>query len=381
VSAIPLELVAEPGRLAELVDRVRDEPIVGMDTEAASFHRFRDRIYLLQLSSPSTTTIVDPLGTGGLESLGGWLTGGRTEFVFHDADYDLRLLRLEYGFQVSRLFDTRVAAQFLNEPAIGLAALLETRFGVKTDKRYQRADWSARPLAPEMLAYAATDTHYLLPLRDAFREELTRAGRLAWVEEECALLTRVEWDPPEAPEEAFFRVKGSRHLDRRGLAILRELYVWREHLSTRLDRAAFRVISNETMLTLAQRRPRTISALEQIPGVGRETIARRGGELLEAIHRGLALADADLPAFPRHPRIRPDPAFEARVERLKEWRKGLAERLALQPGLVAPNALLENIARRTPGTEEELLLVPGIRRWQVGEFGREILTVLAEKSS
>src|SRR5439155_10322588 len=143
---------------------------------------------------------------------------------------------------------------FLNEPAIGLAALLERWFGVRTDKRFQRAAWSARPLSPDMVAYAATDTRYLPELRDLLRERVERMGRLSWVEEECQLLTQVRWAEPESPEVAFLKVKGARALDPRGLAVLREVFLWRERTAARFDRAPFRVLGNETLLALAAER-------------------------------------------------------------------------------------------------------------------------------
>src|SRR5919201_1473440 len=106
------------------------------------------------------------------------------EIVFHDADYDLRLLHQEYGFSATNLFDTRIAAQLLNEPGVGLAALLEKYLAVRLDKRFQRADWSARPLSPEMLEYAASDTRHLPELRDLLRTRLEAKGRLDWALEE-----------------------------------------------------------------------------------------------------------------------------------------------------------------------------------------------------
>ncbi len=369
-------LIADRPAFDSLVAAWQSEPVVGIDTEAASFHRFRDRVYLLQLSTPNQTVIVDPVGTDGLEPLRPWFDHGTTQFIFHDADYDLRLMHREAGLRIRNLFDTRVAAQFLNLPGIGLGAILESRFGIRTDKRFQRADWSARPLTAEMLNYAATDTHYLPELRIAFLDELAAIGRLTWVEEECQLLVAVEWPSPEPPEQTFLKIKGARELDRRGLAILRELHVWREDIADRLDRALFRVIGNEVLVTLARERPPDLKALERIRGIGAENAARRGPEVIEAIERGLAIPDAELPAFPRHPRYRPDPAFDDRVERLKAWRTTLATRVDLPPGLVAPNATLEGVARTAPTTTEELLAVPGIRRWQVGEFGNEMMALV-----
>ncbi|MHB1327059.1 MAG: ribonuclease D [Gemmatimonadales bacterium] len=372
----PVRLVTTPDDLSRLIEQWQDEPVVGIDTEAASFHKYRDRVYLLQLSTPTETAVVDPLGTHGIALLRDWLASERTEFIFHDADYDVRLMHREAGLRVRRLFDTRVAAQFLSLPNIGLAALLSERFGVATDKRFQRADWSARPLSPEMVVYAATDTRYLPALRSQLLDELTRAGRASWAEEECDLLTRVEWPTPDPPEEAFLRMKGARDLDRRGLAVLRELFVWRDKTAAKLDRALFRVMGNEPMLKLAASPPRSVEELGKIPGVGADNAARRGQEILDAIERGRAVPDQELPAFERRPRHRPDPVFDARVERLKAWRVGLAERYQLSPGLLAPNGLLEAVARAVPATVDDLIAVPGVRRWQAREFGAELLQVL-----
>ena len=373
-------LIADQPAFESLVAEWQREPVVGIDTEAASFHRFRDRVYLLQLSTPNQTVIVDPIGTNGLESLRPWFDHGTTQFIFHDADYDLRLMHREAGLRVRNLFDTRVAAQFLNLPGIGLGAILESRFNIRTDKRFQRADWSARPLTAEMLTYAATDTRYLPDLRIAFLEELAAIGRLGWVEEECQLLTTVEWPSQEPPEQTFLKIKGARDVDRRGLAILRELHVWREGIAERLDRALFRVIGNETLVALASAPPQDLKALERIRGIGAENAARRGPEILAAIERGLAVPDGDLPTFPRHPRYRPDPAFEVRMERLKTWRATLATRINLPPGILAPNATLEGVARTAPTTTEELLDVVGVRRWQVNEFGTEMIALIKAKA-
>ncbi len=373
-------LIADRPAFEALVTGWQREAVVGMDTEAASFHRFRDRVYLLQLSTPEQTVIVDPVGTGGLEPLRPWFDHGATQFIFHDADYDLRLMYREAGLRIRDLFDTRVAAQFLNLPGIGLGAILESRFGIRTDKRFQRADWSARPLTPDMLNYASTDTHNLPDLRIAFLGELDAIGRLAWVEEECRLLTAVEWPTQEPPEQTFLKIKGARDLNPRGLAVLRELHVWRDGVAGRLDRALFRVLGNEVLIALAGEPPRDLKGLERIRGIGPDNAARRGPEILEAIERGLTVPDADLPAFPRHPRYRPDPAFDVRVERLKTWRAALATRINLPPGLLAPNATLDGVARAVPTSPEELLLVPGIRRWQVGEFGKEVIALVSAKA-
>jgi ribonuclease D len=362
--AIP-ELAGAGGRLA-------------VDTEAASFHRYSDRVYLLQVSSADRTLVVDPLAVTDFGVLGRVLADPAVEIVFHDADYDLRLLQKEFGIRATRLFDTRVAAQLLDEPGIGLAALLEKYMGVTLDKRFQRADWSLRPLSADMLAYAATDTMHLLALRDILAGRLEAMGRTAWAEEEFALLDPQRFAPEDDDEPAWLRLKGARLLKPRELAVLRELFQWRDELARRLDRAPFRVLNNDPMLALARQQPRTPDALRTIPGIGGETLARRGAHLLQAVERAMALPDDRLPRVERGPRRVPDPVFEARMERLKAVRNRLAPQVGLQPGVLCPNGTLEAIARAVPSSLDDLTQVPGIRRWQLQVLGRELLAAVPE---
>ncbi len=374
-------LIRSPAEFTALLEGLRREPLIAIDTEAASFHRYHDHVYLLQLSTRTGTWIVDPLLVPGLPGLGQLLIDPDIELVFHDADYDLRLLHQEFGFRAARLFDTRVAAQFLNEPGIGLAALLEKHFDVRLDKRFQRADWSARPLSAAMLAYAALDTRWLPELRDHLRGELERRGRLAWVEEECRLLTGVRWPEPVAAEEAALAAKGARNLSARQLAVFREAYVWRDRTAAALDRAPFRVLGNEALFALTERLPGTPSELASVPGVGRDTIERRGEEILDAVRRGLALPEEALPRYERARRHRPDLLFDMRLERLKARRVELAQRLDLQTGVLAPNWLLEAVARAAPVNLAELERIEGVRRWQVETIGQELVAAIVQRRS
>ena len=353
------------------------EPLLAVDTEAASFHRYRDRVYLLQLSSRDTTAVVDPLGVD-LTPFGAMLADPGVEVVFHDADYDLRLLDREFGFRATRLFDTRVAAQLLNEPGVGLAALLEKYLGVKLDKRFQRADWSARPLSAGMLDYAAADTRNLLELRDILLRRLVELGRLTWAEEEFLLLEGVRWSAPEDGEPAWLRMKGARALRGRALAVLREVFEWRDATAKKADKASFRIINNEPMLAIAKAPPTTLAELRAIPGVGHDLVERRGRELLAAVERGLRVPERELPRVERTPRRAADPAFDARVERLKAVRNREATRLDLPPGVVCPNGTLEAIARAVPANLEELGRVAGLRRWQAAELGAALLEALPD---
>ncbi len=371
---MPHRLVDDADALADLLAAIATERCVAIDTEAASFHRYHDRVYLIQLSTPTRTAIIDPLSAGDLSGLGALLADNAIEKIFHDGDYDLRLFDKDLGFHARHLFDTRIAAQFLNEPGIGLAALLQKYLQVTPDKRFQRADWSARPLTDPMLDYAAGDTEHLHVLRGILEERLVALGRLHWLAEECARLENIRWSTaPVDPETAFLKLKGAKALPGRALAILRELYNWRDEVAATLDRALFRVLGNEVLFLLAEQPVTDLRALAAVRGMNRDLAERRGEEILAAIARGLALPEDQLPRPPRAQRFVPDPEFEARVDALKRIRNAEAERLELAPGVLCPNGTLEAVARAAPTSLTALAAIPDLRRWQVEAIGAALV--------
>ncbi len=349
---------------------------VAIDTEGASFHRFVDRVYLLQLSTPTEHAVLDPLAITPPAGLGALVEDPRVQVVFHDADYDLRLLRQDYGWKVQGLFDTRVAAQLLGVKQFGLAALLGEHFGVKLDKKHQRADWSMRPLTADMLSYAAQDTMHLLALRDILRDQLERADRMSWAAEEFARLEAVEFSADD-PANAFLKVKGARDLSRRELGVLRELVQWRDHVAATLDRATFRVMGNEPLLEIARIAPQSASGLTAIKGVPRGISETRIADVLAAVARGLAVPADALPQFPKAPRWDRDPKFEERVSALRSVRDAVAARLDLDPGVLCSRERLETVARKVPTSLSDLEAIPDLRHWQIGLMGTEMLRAVA----
>lgn len=350
---------------------------MAVDTEGASYHRFVDRIYLLQLSTPTHHAIIDPLKVTGLDRLGRLLESREVEVVFHDADYDLRLLHQDYGWRVTNMFDTRVAAQLLGIKAFGLAALLEQYFGIKLDKKHQRADWSMRPLTDDMLQYAAQDTLHLIELSQRLRAQLEKKGRWSWAQEEFERLEGTRWEA-EDPATAFLRVKGARDLTRRELARLRELVPWRDAIARAQDRSTFRVLTNEALLDLSRRNPPTVAELSALRGLNGRLIDQRGREIIDALGRGNRVPEAELPRFPRAPRWDRDPEFDERVSRLKSARDEAAQRLELDPGVLCARERIEAVARRKPRTVDDVAGVPELRRWQVEVLGEAFVEALRD---
>jgi len=372
-SALYLDKPDQVDRFLKEISAVKE---LALDTEGASFHRFLDRIYLLQLSTRERSAIIDPLPIGSPVGLGELLQNKSVEVVFHDADYDLRLLHQDYGWHVTNIFDTRIASQLLGIKSFGLAALLEQFFDVKLDKKHQRADWSMRPLTPDMLEYAAQDTRYLLQLKDHMKGELTRRGRLHWAQEEFARLEGTRWEAEESME-GFLRLKGARDLSRQELAVLREVANWRDTVAAQLDRATFRVMGNEVLFELARRVPKSVAELSAIKGMPKGMIERGGADIVAAVRRGSEVPEADLPKFPRGQRWNKDRDFDERVARLKAVRDAAATRLDLDPGVLCSRERLENIARSGAKSVEELASVPDLRRWQIEEMGAGFISALS----
>jgi ribonuclease D len=369
-----MEYVTTGRQLEEVGRAAADAGLFAADTEAAGYHRYRDTVCLLQVSTRERTWVVDILELRDLEPLRAPLAAEGAEVVFHDADYDLRLLHRDFGLEVRGLFDTKIAAELLGEPGLGLASLLERHVGLTIPKKYQRADWAKRPLPDDMLEYAAEDTRHLPKLRDALRAELEQKGRLHWAEEEFRLRERTLWD--DVAEEDAFRVKGSRDLNRRQLAALRELYEWREALAEQRDQASFRVLSNNDLVMVARALPRSRADLVA-SGLGEGNARRWGRELLDAVRRAAELPEAKLPDKPKRGKRDPhDPEIDERVERMRKARDAAALELELDRGLLLPRHLMESIARVNPGSVEELRRVEGLRNWQVEVVGERVIGAL-----
>jgi ribonuclease D len=370
------EYIDTPEALRRTVDRLRGLPLLAVDTEAAGYHRFFDRLSLVQVSSRDEHFLIDPFTAGNLDPLADLLEDPAVETVFHDADYDLRILDRDAGLGVSGLFDTQIAASFLGERQLGLGNIVEKYLGLKLPKEFQRADWAERPLSEGMKQYAATDTAHLPALRDHLREALEERGRLAWAEEEFRRREGTRFVEPAETGEAFLKMKGARDLSPRGLAILRELYEWRDGVARDRDQATFRILNNQALLEMSAAPPQDARALRDVNGISDGLAQRRGRDILAAVQRGLAVPDDQLPRFPRGQRFERDVELEERVERLKQARNRRAEELDMDGGFLMGRALLEEVGKTRPRSPEQLAAVPGVRRWQVEALGEALLKAL-----
>ena len=382
---MPFILIDDSADLPSLRRALARDSRIALDCEAAGFHRYSDRLSLLQITTSDTTTlIVDPLAFDPGETLRGPLGDPAVEVLMHGADYDLRLLDRDLDVRVHGLFDTQVAAGLLGESSLGLAALLEQHLGVKLSKKYQRADWGHRPLPDDMLAYAAADTRHLRELGDLLRDRLARAGRLEWALEECRLLEETRWTEEPNDEDPVVRVRGARDLAPREVTALRAALEWRDRIARERDRAPFRVAGDQALLEVVVRRPRSAKELAEVRGMSPALARQEGAELIEQLDGVDRLPDAKLVGYPRRLRTGPGrtpPEVDERVERLKQVRNRRADELRIDRGTLLPNAVLLEVARLEPRSAEELAVVPGMRRWQAEVLGEALLTVLNRRAA
>ncbi|MFW6334912.1 MAG: ribonuclease D, partial [Desulfosalsimonas sp.] len=181
MKSMPVEYITSEARLKGLAEKLAAEPAVAADLEADSMHHFEEKVCLVQLGTRNTCHIIDPLETGDLSALKPLFENPATVKIFHGADYDVRCLYRDYGITVSNLFDTELAARFLGYESTGLEAVLARHFNVAVDKKFQKRDWSVRPLPDEMISYAADDVRYLVVLYEQLLNALDKKGRTQWV--------------------------------------------------------------------------------------------------------------------------------------------------------------------------------------------------------
>jgi ribonuclease D len=275
------ELVSDAASLAELADTLRGEAIVALDTESNSFHVYRERICLLQISMRGRDVVVDPFAVD-VRPLGPVLAS-RGELVLHGADYDVRCLKREFGWSLPNLFDTMAAARRLGRTQLGLAALVEAQFGVRLSKDFQRSDWGRRPLTAEQIRYAALDTRFLLQIHELLSRELKERSLVEEAREEFARIAAVEPRPKVFDREGWRKMRGARELDVTGKRVLRALWIAREERASALDRPPFKVLPEQAMLEIARRAPVSVEQLDGVPGLTATVLRRMGDGIAEAL--------------------------------------------------------------------------------------------------
>lgn len=365
---------------------------VAVDAERAHGFRYSQRAYLIQLRREgSGTHLVDPVAFGtpaDLSALGATIADA--EWIIHAASQDLACLA-EVGMLPTSLFDTELAGRLLGYPRVALGTLVEEKFSVRLLKEHSASDWSSRPLPQDWLVYAALDVELLIELRNELASELSDAGKLEWAEQEFAALAAGAAQVPEPRSDPWRRTSGLHQVrNRRGLALVRSLWLARNEIAQRLDKAPGKILTDKAITELAAMKAPDRSSLRQVPPFQRRQARRFEASWLEALAATTALSDSELP--PLHvpsdgpPQARmwaaKDPEAAARLSRVREAVAAKAKYLDLPvENLLTPDYLRRLTWRPPEPVSEEsvdrALAELGARQWQRDQTVAMITPLLA----
>ena len=363
----PPVLVQSSDDFVKFVRDLNNQARLAVDTESNSLHAYHERVCLIQFSTPGQDYILDPLAFDDLSELAPIFDNPQVQKIFHASEYDIICLSRDYGFTFSNIFDTMQAGRILGRKLAGLDRLLEDKFGIKVNKRFQKADWGVRPLSRELLLYARLDTHYLIPLSDLLKAELEEKGlwQLAQEDFQLACSPNIQKSKVDAP--AWIRFKGRHDLTPRDLTVLNELLACREQIASRLDRPPFKVLDEDSLVAIAKARPSTLEELAET-GLTSKQMQNWGALFLEAVGRGV-----ENPLVRRVAAQRPDEEFLKRLDKLKNWRKKAAAEMDVESDIVLPRSLVLALAERGP---QHLKSIMECSPWRLERFGTQIFEVL-----
>ncbi len=368
----PVRLIATGEQLRRAVEMMAKETLIAVDTESNSLYAYQERVCLIQISTRTQDLIIDPFLIRDMSPLAPIFAAPSIEKVFHAATYDLMTMKRDYGFTFVNLFDTLIAARICGVKLIGLNNLVSLVVGIELDKSHQRDNWGARPLSANSLRYAQADTHYLPRLRDYFVERLTELDYWKEAHETFNDLVHLPASVHQFDPDGFWRLGKPQRLKPRQMAVLREVYLWREEQAKRANTPPFKIVQDKSLVAVASMLPTTLDALAKAEGLSAALVRRYGDALLKAVQRG---NQADLPKQPvQEPP--PDPFVVEVYTALREWRKGRAETRGVEADVIIAREALWSLAEQMPLNLDAMRDIPGLGEWRQQVYGEELLAVL-----
>jgi ribonuclease D len=353
-------IVADRAALDQLCVRVREAARVALDTEFHAERTYSARLMVVQLAFDDGAVIVDALALTDLRELVLALT--QTTVVGHALSADLKIFADRYGLVPPRVFDTQIAASFLGYGMqISLADLVRSVCGVRLSKSQTVSDWSARPFSERQIEYLVDDVVHLLPVYDALLPRLERKGRYEWVFEECAELGDIERYRMDE-RRAYLRIPGAMRMSRRELGILNELVKLRDAVARDRDLPVRYVLPEDVVAGLATTKPAKTEDFAQLRRFDSGMKRQLGAAILEAVARGQALSEDELPQRPVRSAA---PARDAIVSLLGAAIAEIAREAELPSSLLVPRAALERLAREIPPDRESFERVLALQPWRL----------------
>jgi ribonuclease D len=375
---MPYVFIDKQSDFDAFVAKLNSHKYVSIDTESNSMYAYRERLCLVQLASEHLNAVVDSLAVD-IKGLAPVFANSHIEKIFHSAEADIRTIKASLPVKFENIFDVMLAAKYLGLKRCGLENLVKEHLGIELNKKFQKADWGRRPLVKEMLDYAIGDVLYLHKLRNMFAEELRKRGKLEEIKSEFAEVAELEPAKNGFDENGFFRVHQARQLNGRGLAVLKELYVFREQAARERNRPSFKIISEDLMFRLATAPKEALENLSIFKGMSTYVLANHGPWIKDAIQYGLKAPEVQFPKRPAAQSSDKRVHFEGIRERfklLKAWRLETANRRNMLPEAVLGNDILERTALIDPKTSEELKNIKGFGTEKFALYAEELVKAL-----
>jgi ribonuclease D len=370
----PAEWIDTPNALQEVSKNLLTQSILGIDTESNSLYVYKEQVCLIQISTPCNDYLIDPLAIKDISALAPIFASQEIEKVFHAAEYDILCLKRDFQFEINNIFDTMLASRALGHQNTGLGAILEERFSIIADKKYQRANWGKRPISPDMLKYAQMDSFFLIEIRNLFYEELVSKNRLELAREDFLRLTQI--DPPEVAnyEHDAWKIANGQNYHSRQLSVLMALCKYRDKLAHDKNVPLFKIFPN-----------RFIQALVETMPVNREDFYSMGYSPIRSVEKYmqpvLAIiieAKQNKGQYQAHHNHRPEWDFFKRLDAIRAWRKQKAYELQVMSDIILPKDVLLEITNKNPESMDQLAEIMKDIPWRYEHFGEQILTVLHE---
>ena len=367
-------LITAREHLEEVCAELAKCPRLAFDTESNGFYAYKEKVCLIQISSPTDDYIVDPIAISDIDVLGPLFADPGIEKLFHAGEYDVLCLKRDYGFTFANLYDTMIAARVLGIKELGLAAAIERQFGLVISKKLQRADWGKRPLTTEMIRYAQGDTHFLMRLADEQKKALLEKGRWEDAVEAFRELEKLEPSVRVFDPEGYWKLVGRADIGGKAMAALKEIWLYRERQAASRDRAPFRVMPEDLMVRVAESLPETKESLAAVKGMSPYILERFGAGLLAAVERGRAAAPPVRPAASEKRRMAEDEwrLFEA----LRAWRKERGERDKVEPVVILSTDSMRQIAAHACRVGGDPLAP--LSELKKTRYGEDVLRVVAK---
>ena len=365
-----MDLITNRRDLEKAIKALSKSEFVTVDTEFIRETTFWPELCLVQMASPDTTALIDPLAPDmDLAPFLELMADESITKVFHAARQDIEIIHYLSNRIPHPIFDTQVAAMVCGfGDSVSYDQLVQKITGHHLDKSSRFTDWRHRPLSDKQLTYALADVTHLIEVYRYLKEELEREGRAHWLNEEMDVLTTPETYAPH-PDDAWKRLK-LRVRKPMELAVLQTVAAWREHEARARNVPRGRVVKDDAIFEIAQQQPRDAAQLARLrttpKGWERSSTAT---SLLTAVNTALAIPKEQLPSVPKQPQAQE--GTSAAVELLKVLLRMIAEREGIAAKLLAASDDLDRIA-----AEGEKADVPALHGWRREVFGETALKLV-----